>query len=74
MVGWDWATANVHDGAFLPLAAAQFDGATIVLADTGFRARRAGTRQPESCARGAPGTRRMLVETALSLRDHGLSG
>jgi hypothetical protein len=65
VVGWDWATANVHDGAFLPLAAA-FDGETIVLADTGFGRAEGVPANLKLCARGS-WNERMLVETAMSL-------
>jgi hypothetical protein len=65
VVAWDWATANVPDQRFAPLAA-RFDGATITLADQGFRQARPRPANLKLCPRGAWGER-MLIETAFSL-------
>ena len=65
VVGWDCAGANAPDSAFHPLIET-FDGAMIVLSDTGFHAKLGDPPNLKLCERGSWGTR-MLVETVLSM-------
>ena len=65
VVAWAWDTANAHDQTFLPLVQA-VDGASIVLADTGFNSAAGIPGNLKLCLRGT-WNERMLVETALSL-------
>lgn len=50
VVAWDWATINVHDQQFHPLAQALV-GKTIVLADYGFRDQQGVTENMKICAK-----------------------
>jgi hypothetical protein len=65
VVAWDWATANVHDQTFAPLAG-RFAGQTITLADSGFHAAAGDPPNLKVCPRGT-WNERMLIETVLSL-------
>jgi hypothetical protein len=65
VVGWDAATANVHDSHFQPLAAAVQDE-MVVLADTALHAKAGDPPNLKLCPRGTWNDR-MLVETVLSM-------
>ena len=65
IVAWDCATANVHDQRFLPLLAA-YDGAMIILADTGFHRAKGDPANVKICRRGQWNVR-MIVETTFSM-------
>lgn len=65
VVAWDWATANVHDQRFRPLAH-QFDGETITLCDRGFVKAGEGAANLKVCAVKTWGER-MIIETVFSL-------
>lgn len=65
VVGWDCATANVHDSHFQPLIAGCKD-AMVVLADLGFHAKTGDPPNVKLCHRGE-WNQRMLVETVLSM-------
>ena len=65
VVGWECATANVHDTHFQPLVQ-QFADEMIVLADEGFHARTGDPKNLKICERGTWNVR-MVVETVLSM-------
>ena len=65
IVGWDCATANVHDSHFQPLVAGVQD-TTVVLVDSAVHAARGDPPNMKVCARGEWNDR-MLVETVLSM-------
>jgi len=65
VVAWDWNSANVHDQHFRPVAH-QFDEATIVLSDFGFKKAGEAARNLKFCEHKTWGER-MIVETMLSL-------
>ena len=65
VVDWDCATANVHDQRFLPLLA-NYDGAMIVLTDTGFHRAKGDPANVKICQRGQWNVR-MIVETTFSM-------
>ncbi len=65
IVGWDCATANVHDSYFHPLVAGVQD-TTVVLVDAAVHAARGDPPNMKVCARGAWNDR-MVVETVLSM-------
>jgi len=65
VVGWDCATANVHDSHFQALIAAVQD-TTVVCADTGFPAAQGDPPNLKVCPRGT-WNQRMVVETVLSM-------
>jgi hypothetical protein len=65
VIGWECATANVHDTHFQPLIR-QYEDQTVVFSDFGFHAQEGDPSNLKVCQ---PFTHneRMLVETALSL-------
>ena len=65
VVDWDCATANVHDQRFLPLLA-NYDGAMIVLTDTGFHRAKGDPANVKICKRGQWNVR-MIVETTFAM-------
>jgi hypothetical protein len=65
VVAWDWATMNVYDKHFNPLAE-PFIGQTIVLTDYGFRDQGGVPENMKICKKGT-WNERMCVETAFSL-------
>jgi hypothetical protein len=65
VVGWDCATANVHDTHFQPLIA-RFEDQMVILGDTGFHAREGDPSNLKVCQRGQ-WNERMKVETVLSM-------
>jgi hypothetical protein len=65
IVGWDCATANVHDSHFHPLIE-RFQEQMVVLSDFGFHAR-AGDPPNLKVCRPHTWNVRMLVETVLSM-------
>ena len=65
IVNWDWATMNVYDKHFHPVAV-PFIGQTIVLADFGFRDKDGVPENMKICKKGT-WNERMCVETVLSM-------
>lgn len=65
VVGWDCATANVHDSSFHPLIA-QFEEQMVVLTDHGFYSRGTNPTNMKVCQPKKWGVR-MVVETVLSM-------
>jgi hypothetical protein len=65
VVAWQWATMNVSDKHFNPLAEPLI-GQTIVLADYGFRDQEAIPENMKICKKGT-WNERMCIETALSM-------
>lgn len=65
VVGWDCATANVHDSTFHPLIA-QFEEEMVVLTDHGFYSKAANPTNMKVCQPKKWGVR-MVVETVLSM-------
>jgi len=65
VVGWECATANVHDTQFESLIK-QFEAEMIVLADEGFDAKTGDPANLKICERGTWNVR-MVVETVLSM-------
>lgn len=65
VVGWECATANVHDTTFQPLIK-QFEEQMIVLADAGCHAKTGDPTNLKICERGTWNVR-MIVETVLSM-------
>lgn len=65
VIGWDFATANVHDTYFQPMIE-HFADRTVIFSDLGFHAK---DGDPDNLKVCKPFTHneRMLVETALSL-------
>ena len=61
----DCATANVHDQRFQPLLAG-YDGAMIILTDTGFHRAKGDPANVKICRRGQWNVR-MIVETTFSM-------
>jgi len=64
VVDWTWATANEPDNVFRALATGDA-GATIALADLGFREKDAPTENIKCCERGT-WNERFTIETNLS--------
>jgi hypothetical protein len=65
VVGWDCATANVHDTAFQPLIA-DFQDEMVVLTDSHFHATQGDPPNLKPCKRGTWNDR-MVIETVLSM-------
>jgi hypothetical protein len=65
VVNWDWATLNVHDKHFHPVVE-PFIGATIALADFGFRDKDSVPANLKICKKGT-WNERMCVETVFSM-------
>jgi len=65
VVGWECATANVHDTQFHSLVK-QFEEQMMVLADEGFHAKTGDLANLKICERGTWNVR-MVVETVLSM-------
>lgn len=65
VVGWDCATANVHDSTFHPLIE-QFEEKMVVLTDHGFYSKAANPSNMKVCQPKKWGVR-MVVETVLSM-------
>jgi hypothetical protein len=65
VVGWDCATANVHDTYFHPLVA-RFQDQMVIFSDRGFHARGGDPPNLKVCQRGQ-WNERMKVETVLSM-------
>jgi len=65
VVGWDCATANVHDSTFHPMIA-QYEEQMVVLADQLFSLKEGNPTNLLICERGKWNTR-MMIETVLSM-------
>jgi len=65
VIGWDFATANVHDTHFRPFIE-QFEDRTVIFSDLGFHSQAGDPANLKVC-RPYTHNERMLVETALSL-------
>jgi hypothetical protein len=65
IVGWDAATANVHDATFHPLIE-RLIGESVVLTDSGFHSRDGDPANMKICKRGTWNAR-MVVEAVLSM-------
>ena len=65
VVGWDCATANVHDSHFHPLIA-HFEERTVVFADHGFFSREGNPTNLKVCEKNEK-NERMIIETVLSM-------
>ncbi|MEM4722093.1 MAG: hypothetical protein QXT73_08555 [Candidatus Methanomethylicaceae archaeon] len=65
IVGWDCATANVHDAAFHPLLRS-FEEKMFILVDHGFFSQKENPVNMKVCKRGSWNVR-MMAETVLSM-------
>ncbi|MEM1953242.1 MAG: hypothetical protein QW299_07945, partial [Candidatus Caldarchaeum sp.] len=65
IVGWDCATANVHDAAFHPLLRS-FEEKRFILVDHGFFSQKENPANMKVCKRGGWNVR-MMAETVLSM-------
>jgi len=65
VIGWDFATTNVHDSYFLPFIE-HYEDQTVIFSDHGFHSKEGDPANLKVCQ---PYTHneRMLIETALSL-------
>ena len=65
VIGWDFATANVHDNYFRPFIE-HFEDRTVIFSDMGFHSKEGDPSNLKVC-KPYTHNERMLIETALSL-------